>query len=339
MNPILLRYAGFALVAVIAGAGGGYLAVNQKAALLSVTQSGTIPAIPAQPFPGEKSPAVRAVPAIPAKKAVGRNQIQVITPNGGEKFVQGKGKIAIKWSGGTEKVMLALMSTENEKYGVDFINLFDQVIAENLPPEGTLEWDGLSTCYGAGHQEFYLKYYPGMPEPGCQSVTPSFYKILAITQNRKGEPISYETLVWGVDAFDSYPWDKSDSLFMIVADNTPTAIKLIQPKGGETFKASVYDPSLGSWTNFGSLVNYRWELTDAAGNAWPNPKQLYSINFYKGSAYVGRTGFWHQYPWSEMQLYMPDIPPGDNYTAEIVFHGPNGDIKDKSDIPFSITAP
>lgn len=338
MNPFLLRYVILALVASIAGAGGGYVAVKNSD-LLKLPPSGTTIAIPAQPFPGEKSPAIRAVPAFPTKKSPGKNQIKVVTPNGGEKFIQGKEKITIKWAGGTEKVMLALISTENEKYGVDFINLFDRVIAEDLPPEGILEWDGVSTCFGAGHEEFYLKYYPGMSDPGCQSVTPSFYKIMAITQNKNGEPISYETLVWGLDAFNSYPWDKSDSLFTIVADNAPAAIKLIQPSGGEIFKASTYDPNLGSWTNYGSLVNYRWELTDAAGNAWPDPKQLYSINFYKGNVYIGRTGFWHQYSWSEMQMYMPDIPPGDNYTAEIIFHGPNGDIKDRNYTPFSIVEP
>lgn len=63
MNPILLRYAGVALVAVIAGAGGGYLAVNKKTSPPPITESGTIPAIPAQPFPGEGIPAIPAVPA------------------------------------------------------------------------------------------------------------------------------------------------------------------------------------------------------------------------------------------------------------------------------------
>lgn len=66
MNPILLRYTGIALVAVIAGAGGGYLAVNnKKASPPPVTQSGTIPAIPAQTFPGQGIPAIPAIPGIP----------------------------------------------------------------------------------------------------------------------------------------------------------------------------------------------------------------------------------------------------------------------------------
>lgn len=66
MNPILLRYGAFLLAAVIAGAGGGYLAVNnKKASPPAVTQSGTIPAIPAQPFPGQGVPAIPAIPAVP----------------------------------------------------------------------------------------------------------------------------------------------------------------------------------------------------------------------------------------------------------------------------------
>jgi len=68
MNPILLRYMGFLLVAVIAGAGGGYLAVNNKiVSPPSVTRSGTTPAVPAQPFPGL---GIRAIPAKPATPAI-----------------------------------------------------------------------------------------------------------------------------------------------------------------------------------------------------------------------------------------------------------------------------
>ncbi|MEK7198192.1 MAG: hypothetical protein AAB648_01875, partial [Patescibacteria group bacterium] len=64
MNPFLLRYVGFTLAAVIAGAGGGYLAVNNgKQSPPQIVQSGTIPA---QPFPGQRVRAIPAVPAIPA---------------------------------------------------------------------------------------------------------------------------------------------------------------------------------------------------------------------------------------------------------------------------------
>jgi len=55
MKQKLLRYMGFALTAVIFGAGGGYLAVNQ---------SGTIPAIPAKPIPGQGIPAEPATPKV-----------------------------------------------------------------------------------------------------------------------------------------------------------------------------------------------------------------------------------------------------------------------------------
>ena len=45
----------------------------------------------------------------------GKPQVQIITPNGGEKFVQGNNKITVSWSGGTDKVILAL-----EERGLDW---------------------------------------------------------------------------------------------------------------------------------------------------------------------------------------------------------------------------
>lgn len=75
-----MRYGGIALVAVIAGAGGGYLAVNNKKESPPViTESGTLPAVPAQPYPGYGGPVYvgpgetyvnRGVPAIPAIPAL-----------------------------------------------------------------------------------------------------------------------------------------------------------------------------------------------------------------------------------------------------------------------------
>ncbi len=66
MNPLLLRYVGFALVASIFGIGGGYLAVNNKTDQPALS-SGTTVAVPAQPFPGQGIPAIPAVPATPWK--------------------------------------------------------------------------------------------------------------------------------------------------------------------------------------------------------------------------------------------------------------------------------
>lgn len=79
MNPILLRYAGVALIAAIFGAGGGYLAVDKKASSPPVVQSGAIPAIPAQPFPGQGMPAVPAQPAIPLVRGTQPKSAPVLT--------------------------------------------------------------------------------------------------------------------------------------------------------------------------------------------------------------------------------------------------------------------
>lgn len=80
MKPILLRYVGFALVAVIAGAGGGYLAVkNKTVSLPAATQSGIVSAIPAQSFPGQGIPAVPATPAEPLVRGTEPNSAPVLT--------------------------------------------------------------------------------------------------------------------------------------------------------------------------------------------------------------------------------------------------------------------
>src|SRR3989338_8566228 len=112
MNPILLRYAGFALVAVIAGGGGCYLAVNNgKKSTPPVTQSGTIPA---QPFPGQGVP---AIPAIPSTHGTNENKITVLAPNGGETLFTHKSSVyggdLITWSGNTKRgVKIALLREE-----------------------------------------------------------------------------------------------------------------------------------------------------------------------------------------------------------------------------------
>ena len=67
MNLILLRYVGIALFAAIFGIGGGYLAVNNKSEQ-SASQSGTVSAIPAQPFPGQGIPTLPAIPAQPIQE-------------------------------------------------------------------------------------------------------------------------------------------------------------------------------------------------------------------------------------------------------------------------------
>ena len=72
MSPILLRYIGLALIAVIFGGGGGYLAVNNKHTTLTETPSGTTVAIPAQPFPGQ---GIRAIPAVPAQPDKGKPDV------------------------------------------------------------------------------------------------------------------------------------------------------------------------------------------------------------------------------------------------------------------------
>ena len=66
-----------------------------------VTQSGTIPAVPAQPFPGEQKPAIPAIPANKYKPQTD-NTIFIHSPAGGAGWVRGRGQyfstLEIEWS-------------------------------------------------------------------------------------------------------------------------------------------------------------------------------------------------------------------------------------------------
>lgn len=94
-----MRYAGIALVAVIAGAGGSYFALNNKNDQQVSTQSGTIPAIPAQPFPGQGVPAIPAIPAFPGdrEKLLKEEYVYIPAPFGGKSWVRGRQPMPIGW--------------------------------------------------------------------------------------------------------------------------------------------------------------------------------------------------------------------------------------------------
>lgn len=119
MNPILLRYVGLALVASIFGVGGGYLAVNKNAS--PVPPSGTVVAVPAQPFPGQGIPAIPATPARPQK---GKPDIKASTIS----YIQGE-------AGKNQVVNPMLVEyggyTRNDIFGTDF-----------SPKNNTIYWDG-----------------------------------------------------------------------------------------------------------------------------------------------------------------------------------------------------
>lgn len=81
-----------------------------------ITQSGIMPAIPAQPFPGERMPAIPAIPAS-MHKPKAENSIVIHSPAGGAGWVRGRGQyfstLHIEWSwnlkGNLEKFTVNLL--------------------------------------------------------------------------------------------------------------------------------------------------------------------------------------------------------------------------------------
>lgn len=101
MNPILLRYVGVALVAAIAGLGGGVYIANNNTP--QTTPLGAVSAVPAEPFPGAGIPAIPAIPATPVQKPEKENTIVIIRPVGSRGYVKGlasgfPSELPIEWS-------------------------------------------------------------------------------------------------------------------------------------------------------------------------------------------------------------------------------------------------
>ena len=231
MNPLALRYVGFLLAAVVAGVGGGYLAVNQKVSPPSVTQSGTVPA---QPFPGQGIP---AIPAIPGKSDAEESRITVLTPNGGEVFFSrvssAKGGDLILWSGNTKRGVKIALLREDATLNADpspFIVgwIYAGTIAENIFPWGNRGiWDENFT---------HTKDIPG-----------GKYKILVAADDGKGK---FE--LWNHSTNKPGNFDLSDRAFTIAPR---PRLKVITPNGGEMFK-------------IGDTVPIRFEAIDMGDWNW-----------------------------------------------------------------------
>lgn len=290
MNPIVLRSIGFLLAAVVAGAGGGYLAVNKKASPPQVTQSGTVPA---QPFPSQGIP---AIPAIPGKPNAEENRITVLTPSGGEVFFSrassAKGGDVILWSGNTKRgVKIALLREDvtPDKDPTPFIVgwIYAGTIAENIFPWGNRGvWDENFT---------HIKDMPG-----------GKYKILVAADDGKG---GFE--LWNHKTNKPVNFDISDRAFTIAPR---PRLKVITPNGGEMFKIGdtvpirfqAIDMGDWNWLPIGIVIErasapyyankpslqYVWVAPETATYEY---SWKISADFLPGNDYyilVDDTGFW-----------------------------------------------
>lgn len=312
MNPILLRYVGFALAAVIAGAGGGYLAVN----------TGTIPAIPAQPIPGQGIPAEPAIPATPGLQSAGQG-ITVLTPNGGETFfsLENSDTNLITWRGNTRRgVKIALLrekvapNTDPTPFIIGWI--FAGTIGENIYP-----WNDRMIF-----DETFNR---------AQDIPPGKYKILVASDDGKGN----FTLWNKSNNKPATRFDISDNSFTVAPR---LKLKVLSPNGGETFK-------------IGEIVPIRFEATGVPYNPWFDVMSLILLkstdNYYSlvdplVLAHItvkpGDGTYVYEWDTSGKTYYSPQVyVPGDYYIIVDDARNGRGGLPDydRSDATFSILAP
>jgi len=330
MNPILLRYVGYVLMAAIAGAGGGYLVVNNKTATLpSVTQSGTIPAFPAQPFPGQGIRAIPAIPAVPTTRSETGNKITVLAPNGGETFCDISQPNSegwwnyVKWSGNTDRgAKIALLRPEASSDKDPTPHIVGWIVAGQF-----YTWwsNGNIFSWGCGwtvNNETFTEEI---------AVSPGEYKILVAADDGKGK-----STLWNQKTNKpAANYDISDRPFAIAPK---PKLRVISPNGGETFKkgdtVSIRFESIDIPNHFQFNVMDIWLLKANGRDSYlsGDAKHLVKVGVKPG------TGM-YVYEWNGVGAY----EPGDYYIIvdDITAWSMSGSYPDydKSDATFRIVTP
>jgi len=272
----------------------------------------------------------------PAKKIrKGPPTVKILTPNGGERFIFGKDRINITWSGGRNSVVLMVMQRDPWPYNEqnDFNYWLDwYIIAKDKPPSGSFEWDGKVCSWFDAND--------------CRQVYHGFQKILALSEDKPNEQLTYETL-WDPDHNN---WDESDNPYLVVTPATISSLEVTSPNGEEKWiqEKSEYPSSLA---DIGTRAPFEWTTTGFASNGYSVPYyptlsgQIYSVNLLKGGKFYKTmfSGFIYQYPkWSSFFYYFTFphyVQNASDYSVEVVFHGLNGDVKDDSNNVFTIGTP
>lgn len=132
--------------------------------------------------------------------------VAVTSPNGGEILIQGSDS-ALHWSGGTDRVHLALVEESATKES-EVSALIIGWITTAGQPNATFSWNAKEVCDVAGAL--------------CAPVAPGNYKLLAVSENELGN------VAIGDDR--SGNWDVSDNSFRIAP---VPSLTVVSPNGGE----------------------------------------------------------------------------------------------------------
>ena len=137
--------------------------------------------------------------------------ITVLTPNGGETFIQGEKNI-VSWTGGKNKVQIGVVKASytgkvlDSSDGSSLLGWIDDL---NGKPNSSLVWDGI-TLHGLLNQ-------------GNRNILPGQYKIIAVSSTEIGN-YCFGSSAQGKDICN---FDLSDNTFTIknVTSNTPSINK------------------------------------------------------------------------------------------------------------------
>jgi len=222
--------------------------------------------------------------------------VQVVSPNGGETFISGTPN-AVKWSGGTGKVHVILVSpsTETKQDPRDFIFGW---ISTSASPDGSVTWDAKTVCTEDGKT--------------CWKIAPGSYKILALSEDELGNLTLWNEVIERVGN-----WDVSDQPFTIVAG---PYIWTQYPNGGEIFwNGSEF--IICWWTE--NLTSQRVKIM-----LYKAGKLVYTLDrdYDQGVATGGFIDWW---------TLPSDLKPGSDYTVRIE-DTTNSSVFDESDKPFMI---
>lgn len=128
--------------------------------------------------------------------ATSASSVTVVSPNGGEVFVQGQRNM-ISWTGGKGAVSVALVkSTTANKANLMEQNLIVGWIAAKAAPNSSVLWNATSVC--------------DLSMTSCRSVSSGSYKVLVVSQDDSGN-----LTMWDYKQNKAGNWDVSDSAFSI----------------------------------------------------------------------------------------------------------------------------
>lgn len=226
-------------------------------------------------------------------------QVNIVQPNGGEKFTQGQNN-SISWKGGKDAVQVALAEDSAGSSGSfsDPSSLIVGWINTNSLPDSLINWDAKKVCTLTGDS--------------CWEVAPGSYKALAVSENELG------AITINPDGRGNF--DISEQPFTIAKPLNPT-IAVLEPNGGEKFIR-------------GLNISITWSATDIVSKSVTInllKAGTFNLRIAANLSLISDTGIF------SISWKVPSyLAPATDYSIEIL-DSANQNVRDASDSSFSMS--